>query len=68
MHDADEQNTAGHEEQNFEGDNSGQHRQCILVERLLGRRALGGFLGKFEANKRALPRLCGYAPKNLTSG
>jgi hypothetical protein len=59
MHDADEQNTAGHEEQNFEGDNSGQHRQCMHP---LGRRALWGFLEKFEANKRALPRLFGYAP------
>jgi hypothetical protein len=25
-------------------------------------RALWGFLEKFEANKRALPRLFGYAP------
>ena len=62
IRDADEQNTAGREEQNFEGDNSGQHRQCIMVERPLGRRALWGFLEKFEANKRALPRLFGYAP------
>jgi hypothetical protein len=61
MRDADEQNAAGCEEQNFEGHNSGQHRQCIVVERPLGRRALG-FLEKFEANKRTLPRLCGYAP------
>jgi len=62
MRDADEQNAAGREEQNFEGDNSGQHRQCIVVERPWGGRALGGFLEKFEANKRTLPRLCGYAP------
>jgi hypothetical protein len=34
----------------------------FVVERLLGRRALVGFLEKFEANKRALPRFCGYAP------
>jgi hypothetical protein len=68
MRDADEQNAAGCEEQNFEGDNSGQHRQCIMVKRPLGRRALGGFFGKFEANKRTLPRLCGYPPQNLTNG
>jgi hypothetical protein len=34
----------------------------FVVERPLERRALGGFLENFEANKRALPRLCGYAP------
>jgi hypothetical protein len=34
----------------------------IVVERPLGRRALGGFLEKFETNQRALLRLCGYAP------
>jgi hypothetical protein len=43
MRDADEQNAAGCEEQNFEGDNSGQHRQCMVVERRLGRQALGAF-------------------------
>jgi hypothetical protein len=43
MRDADEQNAAGCEEQNFEGDNSGQHRQCIVVERPLG----GGRSGAF---------------------
>jgi hypothetical protein len=37
MHDAYEQNAAGYEEQNFEGDNSGQHRQCIVVERPLAK-------------------------------
>jgi hypothetical protein len=64
MRDADEQNAARREEQNFEGDNSRQHRQCAAWSRARwGRRALlGGFLEKFEANKSALSRLCGYAP------
>jgi hypothetical protein len=57
MRDADEQNAAGCEEQNFEGDNSGQHRQCIV-----GQAGARGFWGKFEANKRAVPRLSGYMP------
>jgi hypothetical protein len=64
MRDADEQNAAGCEEQNFEGDNSGQHRQCYCGRAPgWGGGRSGDFLEKFETNKRALPRLNGCAPK-----
>jgi hypothetical protein len=61
MRDADEQNAAGCEEQNFEGDNSGQHRQCMVVERRLGRQALGAF-GESSRLTKEPYHLSGYMP------
>jgi hypothetical protein len=61
MRDADEQNAAGCEQQNFEGDNSGQHRQCMVVERRLGRQALGAF-GESSRLTKEPYHLSGYMP------
>ena len=53
MRDADEQNAADREEQNFEGNNSGQHRRCIVVERPWG----GGRSGTFWKSSRLTKEL-----------